>query len=140
MWRIVQLCSTPAAGRKQPGCSSANIVTARTEEFLTALRAGCRRVGSPSGRWLVAVSGGADSVALLRGLAELRTELQFELIVGHFDHRLRGNESAQDAEWVRQLAESLDLPHCAGASNTGAPVGTAFDENTARKQRYDFLV
>lgn len=58
---------------------------------------------------VVAVSGGADSTALLLGLDELiKTEkLRLELTVAHLDHGLR-NESAEDAEWVARLAQDLD--------------------------------
>src|SRR5271155_5289813 len=44
----------------------------------------------------VAVSGGADSVALLRLLMELRQEIGFVLSVVHFNHKLRGAESEED--------------------------------------------
>lgn len=62
---------------------------------------------SPRRRWLVGVSGGADSVALLHLLTRggLRT-----LVVCHLDHRLRGRASTQDGRFVRNLAASLGLP------------------------------
>jgi tRNA(Ile)-lysidine synthase len=104
--------------------------------FLQALRSGCQRFGAPSGRWLIAVSGGADSVALLRGLAALRPEFGWELTVAHFDHRLRGPESTADAVWVGQLAYDLNLPIRIGAA---AEPATARDEETARLRRYAFL-
>ena len=66
---------------------------------------------------IVAVSGGADSVALLRGLHTLRCDLaqsgissQGRLLVVHINHLLRGDESDADAEFVRELASQLDLP------------------------------
>jgi tRNA(Ile)-lysidine synthase len=52
----------------------------------------------------VAVSGGADSVALLRLLLELRSELGIVLSVVHFNHKLRGMESDQDGQFVAELA------------------------------------
>lgn len=57
---------------------------------------------------MVAVSGGADSTALLLGLDELikTAKLRVELTVAHLDHGLR-NESQADAEWVEQLAQGL---------------------------------
>lgn len=61
------------------------------------------------GRILVAVSGGVDSVALLHLLHRAARHVDLELIVAHLDHALRA-ESAADAEFVRQLAISLDLP------------------------------
>ena len=52
----------------------------------------------------VAVSGGIDSVALLRLLLELRHELGIVLSVVHFNHKLRGAESEADQEFVANLA------------------------------------
>ena len=65
------------------------------------LRAG-ERVG-------VAVSGGADSVALLRALAEVAPTLGIVPFVLHLNHRLRGAESDADEQFVRQLANELKL-------------------------------
>lgn len=63
------------------------------------------------GRLLVAVSGGADSVALLHGLKRLKDEgkIGCDLIVGHINHNLRGCESDGDEEFVKTLAEELGL-------------------------------
>ncbi len=62
-------------------------------------------------RILVGVSGGPDSVALLRALVELEQDLRIgSMTVAHFDHQLRGEESSQDREFVRKLAEDLGLP------------------------------
>jgi len=60
-------------------------------------------------RVAVAVSGGADSVALLRVLLELRTELGIVLAVAHFNHCLRGENSAADEAFVAELAHELGL-------------------------------
>jgi tRNA(Ile)-lysidine synthase len=57
-------------------------------------------------RWIVGVSGGADSVALLHLLMERGFR---DLVVCHLDHDLRGEDSAGDAEFVRRLAEKLEL-------------------------------
>ncbi|MBI4796024.1 MAG: tRNA lysidine(34) synthetase TilS [Deltaproteobacteria bacterium] len=69
-------------------------------------------------RVLVAVSGGPDSVALLRLLHRLIPELNLELGVAHFDHGLRGRESREEAEFVAALAESLSLPVFLGEGDT----------------------
>ena len=61
----------------------------------------------PAGRWGVAVSGGADSVALLRLLAR-RADLSLHVI--HLDHQTRAGASAEDGEFVKQLAGMLQLP------------------------------
>ncbi|MCS6937260.1 MAG: tRNA lysidine(34) synthetase TilS [Candidatus Bipolaricaulota bacterium] len=60
-------------------------------------------------RVLVAVSGGVDSVVLLKVLTELK-EYQLSLGVAHFDHAIRA-DSARDAEFVQELAESLQLAY-----------------------------
>src|SRR5260370_18535012 len=60
-------------------------------------------------RLAVAVSGGADSVALLLLMVELRAELGIVLSVAHVNHRLRGAESDQDEQFVTNLARQLGL-------------------------------
>jgi tRNA(Ile)-lysidine synthase len=64
----------------------------------------------PDQRVGVAVSGGADSVCLLHVLRELAPRWNLRLVVLHLDHKLRGEESHQDAAFVRDLAATLDLP------------------------------
>src|SRR6266403_5792878 len=59
----------------------------------------------PSRRYLVGVSGGRDSVALLHRLTELGYR---RLVVCHLDHQLRGRASTADAQFVRRLAAGLD--------------------------------
>src|SRR6185369_17210859 len=58
---------------------------------------------------IVAVSGGADSVALLLALDELirAKKLKVKLVVAHLNHKLRGAASDADARWVRSLAGDL---------------------------------
>ena len=68
----------------------------------------------PSKRWagygvVVAVSGGADSVALLRALACVSGSANESLTVAHFHHGLRGAEADADAEFVETLASQLEL-------------------------------
>ena len=62
----------------------------------------------------VAVSGGADSVALLRVLLELREEIGIVLAVAHFNHGLRGAESDADQAFVAELARQSGLEFFAG--------------------------
>jgi tRNA(Ile)-lysidine synthase len=62
------------------------------------------------GRAGVAVSGGADSVCLLEVMREVAARWDLRLVVLHLDHGLRGEESRQDAEFVRSLAAARDLP------------------------------
>lgn len=88
------------------------------------------------GPLLAAVSGGADSVALLRALAAAGLDVS----VAHFDHGLRP-DSANDAEFVRRLAERLGAPFHLGS----APVERVARErgwnleDAARRLRYAFL-
>ena len=58
----------------------------------------------------VALSGGADSVALLLVLYELSTELDFSLTAVHVNHLLRGGESDRDEQFCRDLCARLDVP------------------------------
>lgn len=83
-------------------------LTAFEHKFLTHVR----QLGllSPGDRVVVAVSGGADSVALLQVLSALRDPLDLTLAVAHVDHGLRGKESLEDAAFVEQLAGQLGLP------------------------------
>jgi tRNA(Ile)-lysidine synthase len=57
---------------------------------------------------VIGVSGGPDSIALLHVVNALKTEMGFWIAVAHVDHSLRP-ESAQDALFVRECAEKLDL-------------------------------
>ena len=67
----------------------------------------------PGDRVGVAVSGGADSVALLRLLLEARAELGIVLSVVHFNHKIRGADADADQQFVRDLALAFDLEfHC----------------------------
>lgn len=73
-----------------------------------ALRGPCRL---PRGATLlVAVSGGADSTALLVALASLAREVHISLHAAHLDHALRGAASAADARAVRVLCDALGVP------------------------------
>ena len=63
----------------------------------------------PGMRLAVGVSGGADSVALLRALACRAGELGLVLSVAHLHHGLRGAEADEDLEFVRELAGRLGL-------------------------------
>ena len=99
----------------------------------------------PPDRWrdvtvLVAVSGGADSVALLRALNESRSPGDGRLVVAHFNHRLRGAESDADQAFVSELAKQLDLKLVCGAATSDLSAGGGEGvEGTARKARYEFL-
>jgi tRNA(Ile)-lysidine synthase len=63
----------------------------------------------PGDRILLGVSGGPDSVALLRGLFELKQELNIELEIAHLNHSAREEESDRDARFVKDLGDSLNI-------------------------------
>jgi tRNA(Ile)-lysidine synthase len=93
---------------------------------------------------VVAVSGGPDSVGLLRGLAALKKQAggMGRLVVAHFDHHLR-QDSGEDARFVAGLAAELKLPFEMGEA-TAAQLSppSAFSEGVeaaVREWRYAFL-
>jgi tRNA(Ile)-lysidine synthase len=79
-----------------------------------------KRLLSPGDRLGLAVSGGADSVALLRVLADLRLELGVVLKVVHFNHRIRGADSDADHDFVAALAAQHGLEFHAGSADVPA--------------------
>ncbi|MGA9480520.1 MAG: tRNA lysidine(34) synthetase TilS, partial [Candidatus Acidiferrales bacterium] len=96
---------------------------------------------APGDRVGVAVSGGADSVALLRLLVRLRDELGITLAVAHFNHSLRGAESDGDAEFVANLAQAHGLELFATREDVGAEAARQSRnlEDVARQLRYAFF-
>ncbi len=90
---------------------------------------------------LVAVSGGADSVALLHALWQLRGRLGLQLAVAHLNHGIRGAAAAADAAFVRRLAKRLALPFVAErvAVPQQARVTGISLEMAARAARYAFF-
>lgn len=88
---------------------------------------------------LVAVSGGADSVALLHGLLSLKSGGEGRLVVGHLNHRLREDADA-DEQFVAQLASRFGLEFCRGRLEQGSLTGAGQGlEAAAREARYRFL-
>jgi tRNA(Ile)-lysidine synthase len=89
-------------------------------------------------RVAVAVSGGADSVALLRLLVEIHADLGILLSVAHVNHKLRGEESDEDEHFVAALARQLGLElHSLVAPLP--PTRESGTEAAARQLRYDFF-
>lgn len=109
--------------------------------FLDALRGALAALHLKGRRLVVAVSGGADSVALLCGLSELREEWALDLFAAHLDHMLRGEDSTADALWVAALCERLDVPCVTERRDVlAARQGTKQSlEEAARRARYEFL-
>ncbi len=110
-----------------------------TEEFVTALRMGLTRCGVNEACVLIGVSGGADSVALVRGLFQLRNEFALSLHVAHLNHKLRGAASEADAEWVRTLAVTLQLSVEIGSVKSDLAHERGGLEEAARDARHQFL-
>ena len=84
-----------------------------------------------------AVSGGADSMALLWSLYLLKEEWDLELAAAHFNHRLRGEESDRDEAFVREFCEGYGIPLYVGSGDVRP--GKKGLEAAARDARYAFL-
>ncbi|MGD1093295.1 MAG: tRNA lysidine(34) synthetase TilS [Bryobacteraceae bacterium] len=92
----------------------------------------------PGVRVIAAVSGGADSVCLLMVLRELAPQIGVTLSgVAHFNHKLRGEESDADEQFVAGLAAELELPCYRTAARVAAFAGNL--EQAARRLRRKFL-
>ena len=63
----------------------------------------------PGDQVTCAVSGGADSVALLFALYLLKDKLNIRLSAAHFNHCLRGKESDRDEAFVREFCDRFDI-------------------------------
>ncbi len=98
-------------------------------------------------RLAVALSGGADSVALLCALAARRQELGLVLLAAHLHHGLRGAEADGDLEFCRELAAKLDVPFheahvdTAAEARADAKTGKSAEtiEEAARRLRYSWF-
>lgn len=92
---------------------------------------------------VLAVSGGADSVALLRAAvaAKQRAGGRGAMRVAHLNHRLR-DDSKADAQWVAALCRNLNVPCETGTAEIGQLAVAKGDglEDAARTARYDFLL
>lgn len=90
--------------------------------------------------WVLAISGGIDSMVLLHLLSATKDELGSpNLIVAAFDHQLRPN-SALDRDFVEHVSTAMGLPFAGGVAHR--EYGNTSGENieaVARQQRYDFL-
>lgn len=91
-------------------------------------------LGVGAGQWLVAVSGGPDSVALLHLLADAAPDRSLTLVVAHADHGIHP-DSAQVAQRVVRLAAALGLSVSIGRLE----LGPAATETEAREARYAWL-
>lgn len=117
------------SGKKKGGISSHQLIL-RIHEGLNGV--------PPRKKLIVAVSGGADSVALLHLLIEAGYK---NLVVAHFNHRLRGRNSAGDAAFVEKLVGKLGLLFEIGGDDVRklALTRRCSLETAAREARYEFL-
>ncbi|NQT93131.1 MAG: tRNA lysidine(34) synthetase TilS [Lentisphaerae bacterium] len=100
------------------------------------------RLLKPGDHVLVAVSGGPDSVALLRALHSEAAGLGITITVAHLDHRTRGRAGEEDAAFVIELARTLGTKAIVGRANVprlASQKGVSL-EMAARDARYRFLV
>lgn len=108
--------------------SPSTAVTIEIERFI--------RVRRVSGRVLLAVSGGPDSMAMLHAFIQCNDRSQ--LVVGHFNHRLRGEASEADAGLVQSVCMQLAIAFELGSSETLHPEQVGL-EAEARRLRYQWL-
>ncbi|MBQ8237860.1 MAG: tRNA lysidine(34) synthetase TilS [Oscillospiraceae bacterium] len=107
--------------------------------MLTDLRSFNRKYGliAPGDTVVCAVSGGADSMALLWAMYLLKEEWDLDLSAAHFNHHLRGEESHRDEQFVREFCEGYGIPLHVGSAEVRP--GKKGLEAAARDARYAFL-
>ena len=91
----------------------------------------------PGDSIICAVSGGADSMALLWALYLLKEEWRLKLSAAHFNHHLRGEESDRDEAFVREFCAGYGIPLHVGSGEVKP--GKKGLEAAARDARYAFL-
>lgn len=91
----------------------------------------------PGDQVICAVSGGADSMALLWAMYLQQDKLQIKLSAAHFNHRLRGSESDRDEAFVKAFCEGYGIPILTGSGHVVS--GAKGLEAAARDARYGFL-
>jgi tRNA(Ile)-lysidine synthase len=127
--------------RNRPVRSSRAKLTAFSRRLLDAWQR--LRLPLVNAKVLVAVSGGADSTALMLALYELLRagRLALTITVAHLDHGLRKKASREDAEWVAKLARELGFEFELGRANVARRAKETADnlEQAARRARYEFL-
>lgn len=90
---------------------------------------------------IVAVSGGADSIALLHSLNIIKDKLNFTLKAAHFNHLIRGEEAKRDQEFVADFCKKIGVDLIVGESNVPqyAEENHMSIETAARELRYNFF-
>ena len=107
--------------------------------MLNKLRLAIRRYEllKPGDKVVCAVSGGADSMALLWAFYLLKESLEIDLSAAHFNHGLRGEESDRDEQFVRKFCSDYKIPVFVGSGQVVA--GKKGLEAAAREARYGFF-
>lgn len=122
-------------------------MTASGKSSVAGAQSPAAELGRVLQRWLpaprrvvLAVSGGCDSVALLRSWAEIREKRGDEILAATFNHRLRA-DSGEDCHFVCELCRSLGVPCASGAAvdDIQSANGSSI-EGAARAARYSYLV
>ena len=105
--------------------------------MINALKEQLRQLTRKGDHVVCAVSGGADSMALLWGLYLLQADLGITISAAHFNHRLRGEESDGDEQFVREFCDRFDIALHVGSGDVKA--GKKGLEAAARESRYAFF-
>ncbi len=92
--------------------------------------------GKATQHWLIACSGGADSVACAGWMTLIANQLGHKVALAHYNHRWRGKQAGEDCDFVKALALRLEIPCYAG---TAANIPTQTTETSARTERMAFL-
>ena len=112
--------------------SIVNLLQSVKDFFLSSYK------GKPPKSILCCVSGGPDSVVLLDILNHLTPQFGWKLGIAHFNHKLRGRESDDDADFVKRIGDELNLPTLVKEWERG------FDnenlEDSARRARYEWFI
>ena len=108
-------------------------ITTRIQSYINNLK-----LLKPGETVLVAVSGGADSIALLHILNHLKHHLNVSLHAVHFNHQIR-KEAFQDEKFVEGLAGKLNIPFSVGRRFSKKIITSKISEDESRKLRYAYF-
>ena len=109
-------------------------------DWLEQIQAETAKLIPPRSAILIAVSGGVDSMVLATALQRAAKANRWRIVIGHFNHRLRGRASTADAQLVKRFCVKNHLPfHSAKWEQDPAAIKEHGLEMAAREARYDFL-
>lgn len=142
-WSLPFVCTMNTAQKNGEGRKRA---AQRISVFARRLLTEWNRLGLPSmeNHVVIAVSGGADSMALMLAIDELikKKRLSLRVTVAHLNHGLRGEDGERDAGWVREKAQGLGYDTVLEHVNVPRRARESGDnlEQAARRARYQFLL